>query len=196
MPSRCVVLASAITVSVWPVFAAYATDLAPRPQPNVLDSQPQPVQVQPSLTLYRSATGLRPEGRSPGLRLDVESTPPPSRDLEAQHGNPVYTALPSPWTNHARHETAAGAASSAPLPANPGTGYDHQGAGGSKFKLSRPAYATKTGWEMSGRVGPLRWLSPLDGEGETRMRLGGRVQGQPRMPGTGLFNVGIHYNFE
>jgi len=28
------------------------------------------------------------------------------------------------------------------------------------------------------------------------MRFGGRVKGQPRMPGMGLFNIGVHYNFE
>jgi hypothetical protein len=49
---------------------------------------------------------------------------------------------------------------------------------------------------MSGRVGPLRWLSPLEGEGEASVKLGGRIKDQPRMPGLGLFNVEIHYNFE
>ena len=64
------------------------------------------------------------------------------------------------------------------------------------LKLSKSYPATKTGWHWSGRLGPLRWLSPLDGEGEGKLRFGGRVPGQPRMPGMGNFNVGIHYTFE
>jgi len=188
------ILVSAITASLWPVFAAYATDLAPHPQPEVLGSQQQ--QAQPALNLFRSASGIRPEGRAAGLRLDVEAAPPPSRHDEARHGYPLNTAIPPLRTNDFRHETAIGAASSASLPTNLGTGYAGLDAGGSRLKLFPAAYAPKTGWEMSGRVGPLRWLSPIDGEGETRVRLGGRLQGQPRMPGLGLFNVGIHYNFE
>ncbi len=194
MPSRCAVLVSAIAAIVWPAFAAYATDFAPRLLPNVLDSQPQP--AQPTLNLSRSASGLRPEGRAAGLRLDVEAALPPTRLDEARYDYSVYTPIPSPSTNDARHETANSAAASASLPTNLWTGYGGQGAGASKLKLPPPATATKSGWAMSGRVGPLRWLSPLDGEGETRMRFGGRVQGQPRMPGLGLFNVGVHYNFE
>lgn len=66
----------------------------------------------------------------------------------------------------------------------------------SPLKLSAGQPATKTGWQWSGRVGPLRWMSPLDGEGESKLRFGGRLPGQPRMPGMGHFNVGIHYHFE
>ena len=66
----------------------------------------------------------------------------------------------------------------------------------SALKLSPTIYVPRTGWQMSGRVGPVRWMTPLDGEGETALRFGGRVPGQPRMPGMGLFNVGIHYTFE
>lgn len=64
------------------------------------------------------------------------------------------------------------------------------------LRLSPVASTPRTGWALSGRVGPLRWLSPIDGEGETKMRLFGRVQGQPRMPGMGRFNIGLHYTFE
>lgn len=187
-------LVLAVTASVWPVFAAYAADLAPRAQP---EAQASPTQQPPSeLDLYRSAFGIRPEGRSAGLRLDAEAASPPSRHDEARHGYPVNLAIPSPRADDFRHKTAIGAASPAALPANLGTGYASPTAGGSALKLSRAPYAPKTGWEMSGRVGPLRWLSPIDGEGDAQLRLGGRVQGQPRMPGMGLFNVGIHYNFE
>jgi hypothetical protein len=75
-------------------------------------------------------------------------------------------------------------------------GFPSGGAGGAGLKLSPSSSAPKPGWEVSGRVGPLRFLSPLDSDRETKVRLGGRVPGQPRMPGLGLFNVGIHYNFE
>jgi hypothetical protein len=54
---------------------------------------------------------------------------------------------------------------------------------------------SRAGWHFSGRVGPVRWLTPLDSEGNTTMRLGGRVQGQPYVPGTGRFSLGIHYAF-
>ncbi len=53
----------------------------------------------------------------------------------------------------------------------------------------------EAGWHFSGRVGPLRWLTSLEGDGDTEMRFGGRVYGQPRMRGMGNFNVGINYNF-
>ena len=66
----------------------------------------------------------------------------------------------------------------------------------SHLKLSAGQAGAKTGWHWSGRVGPLRWMSPLDGEGDSKLRFGGRVPGQPRMPGMGNFNVGIHYTFE
>ena len=66
----------------------------------------------------------------------------------------------------------------------------------SALNLSASSAAARTGWGFSGRVGPVRWLTPLDGEGETKMRFGGRVPGQPRLPGMGNFNVSIHYAFE
>ena len=52
------------------------------------------------------------------------------------------------------------------------------------------------GWSFSGRAGPVRWLTPISGEGETVLRFGGRVPGQPRAPGMGLFNMSLHYAFE
>lgn len=56
--------------------------------------------------------------------------------------------------------------------------------------------ASRGGWSFSGRAGPLRWLTPIGGEGETQLRLGGRVPGQPRTPGLGRFSVSVHYDFE
>lgn len=71
-----------------------------------------------------------------------------------------------------------------------------RGAAAPAVRFSPVAGAEKAGWHFSGRVGPLRWLTPLDGEGDTKIRLGGRVSGQPRTPGMGIFSLGIHYTFE
>lgn len=64
------------------------------------------------------------------------------------------------------------------------------------LKLAPSPGASQTGWAFSGRVGPLRWLTPLESEGQTRLRLGGRLPDQPRTPGLGRFNMSIHYSFE
>lgn len=62
---------------------------------------------------------------------------------------------------------------------------------------SSPAVsATRPGWALSGRAGLLRWLTPIDGEGGTTVRLGGRITDQPRAPGLGVFNLSLHYAFE
>lgn len=68
-------------------------------------------------------------------------------------------------------------------------------ASASVLRLS-PAFAgSRTGWSFSGRAGPLRWLTPLDGELELTLRLG-QIPGQPRPPGLGKLNMVIHYSFE
>jgi hypothetical protein len=60
-----------------------------------------------------------------------------------------------------------------------------------------PAFAgSRTGWAFSGRAGPVRWLTPLDGDGPSTLRLWGRIPDQPRTPGLGKFNMSIHYSFE
>ncbi|MGH8620905.1 MAG: hypothetical protein ACRET3_02110 [Burkholderiales bacterium] len=64
------------------------------------------------------------------------------------------------------------------------------------LKLASSSGASQTGWAFSGQAGPLRWLTPLDSEGQTRLRLGGRLPDQPRTPGLGRFNLSIHYSFE
>ena len=64
------------------------------------------------------------------------------------------------------------------------------------LRLSPVVSTLRTGWAVSGRMGPLRWLGPIDGEGETKMRLWGRVPGQPSTPGMGTFNISLHYAFE
>ena len=64
------------------------------------------------------------------------------------------------------------------------------------LKLSPALSASRPGWAFSGRAGPLRWLTPLDGAGGTTVRLGGRIPDQPREPGLGNLNMSIHYSFE
>lgn len=64
------------------------------------------------------------------------------------------------------------------------------------LRLTPVVSAPRAGWAVSGRVGPLRWLTPIAGEGELAMRLGARVPGQPPTPGMGNFNINVHYNFE
>jgi hypothetical protein len=56
--------------------------------------------------------------------------------------------------------------------------------------------AARPGWALSGRAGVLRWLTPIDGEGGTTIRLFGRIADQPRTPGLGTFNLSLHYSFE
>jgi hypothetical protein len=64
------------------------------------------------------------------------------------------------------------------------------------LRLAEAPGASRTGWAFSGRAGPLRWLTPLDSVGQTRLRLGGRLPDQPRPPGLGRINISIHYRFE
>jgi len=64
------------------------------------------------------------------------------------------------------------------------------------LKLTPVINSPRAGWHFSGRVGPLRWLTPLDGDGATNLRFGERVPGQPRTPGMGIYNISVHYTFE
>jgi hypothetical protein len=64
------------------------------------------------------------------------------------------------------------------------------------LRIASPSLMNRTGWSWSGRLGPLRWLGPVDGEpGEFMLRLR-RIPGQPRIEGVGRFHIGIHYTFE
>lgn len=69
-------------------------------------------------------------------------------------------------------------------------------ASASALRLSPALAGSRTGWAFSGRAGPVRWLTPLDGEGQSTLRLWGRIPDQPRTPGLGRFNMSIHYSFE
>lgn len=64
------------------------------------------------------------------------------------------------------------------------------------FWLSPAASTLRTGWSVSGRMGPLNWFTPVKGDAELAMRLWGRVPGQPSLPGMGNFNISLHYTFE
>jgi len=84
----------------------------------------------------------------------------------------------------------------APLPETYRFDFERQPMPATGIRLA-PAYgAPRGGWSVSGRLGPLRWLTPLSNEGATVMRFGGRIPGQPRTPGLGPFNLSAHYEFE
>jgi hypothetical protein len=151
------VLVSALSATIMPVFAAYATDSLPVTQPDGAVTLQQ--LFRPASSQSLSAPGIVSETRAAGSIVGTGAAVSFSRPSDRRYG------------------LVGGAASTT-------------------LKLSPTIYAPKTGWQLSGRVGPVRWMTPLEGEGETAVRFGGRVPGQPRMPGLGLFNVGIHYTFE
>lgn len=127
-------------------------------------------QLDGAVTLQQLFRPASPQSLStPGIRSDSRAA-----GLSFETGSASSFSRPS---DH-RYGLASGAAASFAL------------------KLSPTIYAPKTGWQLSGRLGPVRWMTPLEGEGGTAVRFGGRVPGQPQMPGMGLFNVGIHYTFE
>jgi hypothetical protein len=64
------------------------------------------------------------------------------------------------------------------------------------LRIAVPSLMNRTGWSWSGRLGPLRWLGAMDGEGNEFMLSLRRIPGQPRIEGAGRFHVGIHYTFE
>ena len=169
-------LVSAITTAILPVCAVYAADTTTHPQAAAAGN-PQPPQA--ATARYDPPAAIPVESRSTGLKLNVGAA-----------------AVPSPRVDDSRFGPATSGAASFSRAEDALYGFPGRAAGSTGLKLTPAPNAPKPGWEVSGRVGPLRFLSPLDGEGETRLRLGGRVPGQPRMPGMGLFNVGIHYNFE
>lgn len=184
-------LVSAITTAILPVFAVYAADTTTRPQTEAAEN-PQPPQAATARNDPPAAIPV--ESRSTGLKLNVGAATAFSRSDELRYTPPV--AVPSPRIDDFRLGPTTSGAASFSRAEDSLYGFPGRAAGSTGLKLTPAPSAPKPGWEVSGRVGPLRFLSPLDGEGETKLRLGGRVPGQPRMPGMGLFNVGIHYNFE
>jgi len=65
-----------------------------------------------------------------------------------------------------------------------------------KLRVAPVSVMNRIGWSWSGRLGPVRWLGPLDGEGGAMMLRLQRIPGAPRPEGLGRFHVGIHYTFE
>lgn len=84
----------------------------------------------------------------------------------------------------------------APLPDSYRFDFERQPMPATGIRLAPASAAPRIGWSVSGRLGPLRWLTPLSSEGATVMRFGGRVPGQPRTPGLGPFNLSAQYEFE
>ena len=186
-------LFSVIATAMLPVIAAYAADLTPRPQPETAEN-PQPPQSA-SARIDRPA-GIPVESHSHGLKLNVGAATAVSRSDELRSIPIAPVATPSPRADAVRPGPAASGAIAYSRAEDTQYGFPSRAAGGTGLKLTPSAYAPKTGWEISGRFGPIRFLSPLDSERESKVRFGGRLPGQPRMPGLGKFNVGIHYNFE
>lgn len=138
-----------------------------------------------------AGNALRVERGAAALRITPVSAP---RTLALPEAGRVPAGMPAA-------EAFSGFERPSPTPAAMAPDDDRYGwsagaAPAPPLKLSPSHPATRAGWQWSGRVGPLRWMSPLDGEGESKLRFGGRLPGQPRMPGMGHFNVGIHYTFE
>lgn len=171
------VLVSAIAAGFLPAIAAHASDATPLPQPEIVSTPQQ--QVQPASPRPLASSEIQVESRSTSLRFATRAAPPAASHSDGYRPGP-----------------ALGAASSSSYPYDFRYGPSSSGVTQPPLDLYPVVSAAKPGWQFSGRVGPLRWLSPLDGEGDTQLRLGGRVPGQPRMQGMGLFNIGVHYTFE
>ena len=181
------VLLAGLAAGLWPAIPVYAADATP---PSDSPSVEQSAASRPS-----STSGLRADGRTSGLKLEADAA------QGAATGGQGASAASDPAHYFSfdpqRHAAQRGAPSAAAGEENRYS-YSLSTRAGVEpaLRFSRHDYVPKVGWAWSGRVGPLRWLGNLDGESDTMLRLGGRAPGQPRMPGTGLFNVGIHYNFE
>jgi hypothetical protein len=65
-----------------------------------------------------------------------------------------------------------------------------------KLKVAPVSIMNRTGWNWSGRLGPVRWLGPLDGEGGELMLRLQRIPDAPRPAGLGRIHISIHYTFE
>lgn len=163
-------LVPAVAATALPAVMAHASDSPPAPTPRVEAGQTQPPRIE------FATTALFPAGRTNGLTLN------PGADASAVRAKPF------------RHGTGDDAATVSRRPIDHPYSLTSPAAGGTGLNLPPAGGARKPGWEMSGRVGPVRWLNTVDGE--TKLRFGGHLPGQPQMPGMGLFNVGVHYNFE
>lgn len=123
----------------------------------------------------------------------VESSPP-SPAPELMLSVPVELFQPDSKPGGLSYQVDVPAA--APRPDDFRFDFAQHSASESTLRLSPVVSAPKAGWAVSGRMGPLRWLTPIAGEGESKMRLGAKVPGQPHTPGMGSLNISVHYTFE
>ncbi|HLF39744.1 MAG TPA: hypothetical protein VI545_08680 [Burkholderiales bacterium] len=135
------------------------------------------------------AAEATPAAPSPAIESSPSSPAPEPAPSVPMEGLP-FDARPAGLTYK------ADVAAAAPRPDDFRFDFAQRQASEAALRLSPVVSTPRTGWAFSGRVGPLRWLAPIDGEGETRMRLWGRVPGQPRTPGMGHYNISLHYTFE
>ena len=135
------------------------------------------------------AAEATPAAPSPAIESSPPSPAPEPAPSVPMEGLP-FDAKPAGLTYK------ADVAAAAPRPDDFRFDFAHRQASEAPLRLSPVVSTPRTGWAFSGRMGPLRWLTPIDGEGETKMRLFGRVQGQPRTPGMGNLNISLHYTFE
>ncbi len=132
--------------------------------------------------------GIRADVRSLGLaaaRHDSSSLPP----AVVREAPVLSEPLPSTGDGFRYGHDAAGSSeedfrhgiSTRPLP---------------KLKIAPVSIMDRTGWSWSGRLGPVRWLGPLDGEGGELMLRVQKIPGAPRPAGLGRVHISIHYTFE
>lgn len=172
MPRYCAVLVSVMTATMLPALPAYPAQPTPTAAPaQASTSLRLQVPVSPALTPAAASAAAAAAADTSGLNVQNRTS-----GLKFEADPATYYALPRHDNHH--YGLASGSAPAGTL------------------NLAPASAAARTGWGFSGRVGPVRWLTPLEGEGETKMRFGGRLPGQPRLPGMGNFNVSIHYAFE
>lgn len=155
----------------WP--AAYATELALASSDPAAQSSQRAPQSTGSRSAARARYALSSVSASP--ERDTRVRPTPGEDYRYGIG---YATLADSREDDFRFRLAE------PLSSHP------------SLKLAPTSVMLRTGWAWSGRLGPVRWLGPIDGEGgETTLSLR-RVHGQPRMEGGGRLQISIHYTFE
>ena len=175
-------VAAGLTAAIGAGGAACAAELVTMaaPEPAIRQSAPQAPAVPPA------STGVRPDVRSLGLRLG--RYPAAERDSAPATG---YS-----FSSDAFRRGQDWTAPSEFRPEDLHYGLTPAAAIGASLKATRASFMHRTGWNWSGRLGPLRWLGPVDSaDGEMLLSLR-RVPGQPRAEGLGKFHVSIHYTFE
>jgi hypothetical protein len=146
-------------------------------------------------TVLPLAAGYAAEATPPAAAFPIESTPPNASPApEPVSTDPVESVLLDARPVGLNYKFDAPAPE--PLPNGLRFDFARRPASASALRFSPAPSGPRPGWAFSGRAGPLRWLTPLDGEGGTKVRLWGRIPDQPRQPGLGNLNMSIHYSFE